>query len=554
MDYRLNRIQSDIAGRRARRRIDPQPGRRRTHLDQGALSGDRLARTRNGPADDNRRRDHGRRGRTHEPDPGRARRRADGDRFVARRPSVSGPGIDRSPVSCSSPATPASARPGSWSSCATSPSPRAGRSSPATASTSATARCPTCPSPRSSAGSPSTCPTWSSPVGTQHPALARLQPGRRVMGSEDRRTDDNATLDRGDLFEAVHALLETVAQRAPLLLVIEDTHWADQSTRDMLSFLFSRPFDGPVSIVASYRSDDLHRRHPLRRQVAEWSRIRDVHRVALSPLPEAAVRALIAELVPEGLGRGRARRHRRPRRGQRVLRRGAHQRGRRTGQLGPGRPRRRAPRPRSTGSTTPPARWSARPASRDGGSPTTCSPRPPSLDGAALDEGLRKAVEMNILVAGDGHYSFRHALLGEAVYDDLLPGERVRLHAQYVAALQSGDVLAAPPPSWRGTPGSRWTSTPRSPRASRPATRPARSAAPTRRPTTTSRRSSCSPTRGAAPRSTSTSRSSSSAPPRRSPPAATRSARSRSCRSSSTGCRPTPRPPGGPGCSPPAPR
>ena len=45
---------------------------------------------------------------------------------------------------------------------------------------------------------------------------------------------------------------------------------------------------------------------------------------------------------------------------------------------------------------------------------------------------------MNVLVASPGAYSFRHALLGEAVYDDLLPGERVRLHAQYVAALQSG--------------------------------------------------------------------------------------------------------------------
>ena len=60
------------------------------------------------------------------------------------------------------------------------------------------------------------------------------------------------------------------------------------------------------------------------------------------------------------------------------------------------------------------------------------------LGDAELDEGLRKAVEMNVLVASEGRYTFRHALLGEAVYDDLLPGERVRLHAQYVAALQSG--------------------------------------------------------------------------------------------------------------------
>jgi DNA-binding CsgD family transcriptional regulator len=60
------------------------------------------------------------------------------------------------------------------------------------------------------------------------------------------------------------------------------------------------------------------------------------------------------------------------------------------------------------------------------------------LDAAALDEGLRRAVEMNILLTHDGRYAFRHALLGEAVYDDLLPGERVRLHAAHVAALQGG--------------------------------------------------------------------------------------------------------------------
>ncbi|MCB0894214.1 MAG: ATP-binding protein, partial [Nocardioidaceae bacterium] len=123
-------------------------------------------------------------------------------------------------------------------------------------------------------------------VAVRHPALARLQPGRRMIGHQDH---DTAALDRGDLLEAVHALLEAAAATAPLLLVIEDTHWADQSTRDMLSFLFSRPFDAPVALVVSYRSDDLHRRHPLRRQVAEWSRLRGVDRVALSPLPEVAV-------------------------------------------------------------------------------------------------------------------------------------------------------------------------------------------------------------------------------------------------------------------------
>ncbi|MEO8329748.1 MAG: helix-turn-helix transcriptional regulator, partial [Candidatus Nanopelagicales bacterium] len=58
-----------------------------------------------------------------------------------------------------------------------------------------------------------------------------------------------------------------------------------------------------------------------------------------------------------------------------------------------------------------------------------------------LERALRSAVEANVLGAGgaDG-YAFRHALLAEAVYDDLLPGERVRVHGTYVAALLSGDV------------------------------------------------------------------------------------------------------------------
>jgi predicted ATPase len=99
-------------------------------------------------------------------------------------------------------------------------------------------------------------------VAMLHPSLSRLQPGRRIMSAE--REGEGSTLDRGDLFEAMHALLEAAGEKAPLLLVIEDAHWADQSTRDMLSFLFTRPFLSPVAIVTSYRSDDLHRRHPLR--------------------------------------------------------------------------------------------------------------------------------------------------------------------------------------------------------------------------------------------------------------------------------------------------
>src|SRR4051812_39761300 len=71
-------------------------------------------------------------------------------------------------------------------------------------------------------------------VASQYPALARLQPGRRVLGSADSSSaggSEGGALDRADLFEAMHTLLETVGARTPVLLVIEDTHWADQSTR-----------------------------------------------------------------------------------------------------------------------------------------------------------------------------------------------------------------------------------------------------------------------------------------------------------------------------------
>lgn len=277
-------------------------------------------------------------------------------------------------------------------------------------------------------------------VTAEHPGLLRLQPGRRVLdperGGADGR-DETSALARGDLFEAVHALLEAAAEEAPVLLVVEDAHWADRSTRDLLSFLFSRSFARQVAVVASYRSDDLHRRHPLRRQVAEWSRLRGVERVALGPLPEAAVRELVAQLVPDGLDEHALRTIVDRAEGNAFF----------VEEL--------TSAARGPGDWVPAdladlllvrldrlgdaARRLVRTASAAGRRVSHESLEAASgLDPAAVDEGLREAVEMNVLVADGAVYSFRHALLGEAVYDDLLPGERVRLHAQYAAALRDG--------------------------------------------------------------------------------------------------------------------
>ncbi len=79
-----------------------------------------------------------------------------------------------------------------------------------------------------------------------------------------------------------------LSERTPVLLVIEDAHWADKASRDLIGFLLTRLHGQRLTLVVTYRSDDLHRRHPLRPVVAEWARIPGVRRMTLDPLPAPA--------------------------------------------------------------------------------------------------------------------------------------------------------------------------------------------------------------------------------------------------------------------------
>lgn len=107
------------------------------------------------------------------------------------------------------------------------------------------------------------------------------------------------------MFEGVAGLLADLADIAPLLLVFEDLHWADQSSRDLLRFLLSRGIlqrsagGAPthrMAVLASYRADDLHRRHPLRPLLAELVRLPAVERLELRPMPDAEVARLVRAL------------------------------------------------------------------------------------------------------------------------------------------------------------------------------------------------------------------------------------------------------------------
>ncbi len=273
-----------------------------------------------------------------------------------------------------------------------------------------------------------------------HPAITALAPGRRVRTPGFGRTED---LDRSEIFDGVHAGLETLGAEAPLLLVVEDLHWADQSTRDLLSYLFVRAFDHPVAVVGSYRSDDLGRRHPLRSLLAEWMRLPAVERFDLGPLAASDVRRLVRSL------------HGGPVRERDVSR---------VVDLADGNPFYveelvgASDRAGADGGPVIPedlldlllvrldrldddARTVVRAASCSGWRVNhRLLTAVTGLGDAPLDRAVRGALDAHVLVRDGDYYRFRHALLAEAVHDDLLPGEHQRLHAAYVKALEEGVV------------------------------------------------------------------------------------------------------------------
>jgi predicted ATPase len=177
---------------------------------------------------------------------------------------------------------------------------------------------------------------------------ARLVP---ELGPRD--AAGNGPLEPSRLFELLLGMLHRIAERTPVLLVVEDLHWADQSTRDLLGFLVRNLRSG-VALVMTCRSDEPYRGHPLR-----------------SFLPEPAQRVLAAAAVA----------------GSRV----DHE---------------------LLAAVT-------------------------GLDDGQLVPRLREAVAHHLLAVDEasGGYVFRHALVQEAVYGELLPAQRRPLHAAYARAL-----------------------------------------------------------------------------------------------------------------------
>src|SRR5258705_1158496 len=90
------------------------------------------------------------------------------------------------------------------------------------------------------------------------------------------------------------AVLEELRRQPPVVVVLEDLHWADAATLDLVKFLGRRIRQVPALLVLTYRDDELGPRHPLRIVLGDLATSRVVRRVPLAPLSAAAVQTLAA--------------------------------------------------------------------------------------------------------------------------------------------------------------------------------------------------------------------------------------------------------------------
>jgi DNA-binding CsgD family transcriptional regulator/tetratricopeptide (TPR) repeat protein len=280
-------------------------------------------------------------------------------------------------------------------------------------------------------------------VGRSWPELARLLP---ALGEPDRTIlSDRAAQAR--LFELVLGLLGRLGEQAPLVLVVEDLHWADRSTRDLLAFLVRNLRRERLLLVVTYRNDESGQQR-LGPYLAELDRGGRVERMELPRLDRAETGAQLvgilgaapaADLVEEVFARSEGN----PFFTEELLA---------AVRVGSGalpatlrdllRGRVQALPQRSLDLLAVVAVAGRR-------VPHRLLARVAGLDEPDLVDALRVVVDHQLLVTrpGEDGYEFRHALLGEVIDADLLPGQRTRLHAGYARALTDQPELAGTPPA-----------------------------------------------------------------------------------------------------------
>src|SRR5580693_970499 len=273
------------------------------------------------------------------------------------------------------------------------------------------------------------------------PVLARLLPD----GGEPAEGTDPSGMARQQMFGAVLGALAEFAAASPVLLVLEDLHWADATTRHLVTLLARMLRRERVAIVGTYRTDDLHRRHPLGEVVAELGRLPSVALVELGPLPAAALAehlsslpngpsrlstALLSALVDRAEGNAYY--------AEELLAASSGS----SRVLPSGLAALLLARVARVSDAAQQVLRAAAVAGRRANDQLVLAAS--GLDDAGYTEAVREVVAHQLLVPdGPDGYRFRHALLREAVYGDLLPGERTRLHGRFAALLADVPGAAA---------------------------------------------------------------------------------------------------------------
>jgi DNA-binding CsgD family transcriptional regulator len=98
------------------------------------------------------------------------------------------------------------------------------------------------------------------------------------------------------LFDSISRFLRNLAQTRPLMLVLDDLHWADQPSLLLLEFLASQLSDSKIMVVGTYRDTEVSRDHPLSNVLAQFARSSSYHREELRGLETEYVSRLIRDI------------------------------------------------------------------------------------------------------------------------------------------------------------------------------------------------------------------------------------------------------------------